>query len=1007
MNERSLFLDALEIDDPARRTAFLDEACGTDLSLRLRLDQLLESHAQAGQFLAKPVQERPCDYPTVDAETVTAGPARCIGPYKLLQEIGAGGMGTVFLAEQQQPIRRSVAVKVIKPGMDSQQVIARFEAERQALALMEHPNIAHVLEAGSTEAGRPYFVMELVKGVPITAYCDEQRLTPRQRLELFVPVCQAVQHAHQKGVIHRDLKPSNVLVAEYDDRAVPKIIDFGIAKAVAQRLTERTLVTGFGHLVGTLEYMSPEQAKFNALDIDTRSDIYALGVLLYELLTGSPPFDRKRLRDTPLDESLRIIREEEPPRPSTHLSCGDTLPAIAAKRGTEPAKLGKLLRGDLDWIVMKALDKERARRYQTADSLARDIQHYLDDEPVAAGPPSARYRLGKFVRRHRRWLAAACAFVLLLVVATAVSVSLAVWAVLAESETSVERDKAVAAKRRAEEEAAMASAVSDFLNNNVLGQASAHLQAGPGRAPDRDLKVRTALDRAADNMHGKFAGQPRVEVAVRLTMGNAYRQLTEYDRAQQQLETALQRAQDAWGEENDDTLHAMNELAVLYQERGKNDLAEPLYARCLALNQKRNGDAHASTLRCQTNLASLYQAQGKYAQAEPLLQAALAGQRQLLGEEHEMTLASINNLALLYQAQGKFVDAEPLLLLLIERRRRLLGHEHPATLEAMGNLAGLYQEANRLDEAEPLLDRVFELSRKVHGDDHSSTLTAMNNLAVYYCNRKQYERAEPLFTKGLATQRQKLGNEHPHTLFLMNNLALVLQRRGEFARAEVLSLEALQVCRKILGPEHIDTALTINNLAWLYRAQKKFAEAEPLYVQGLAVYRQVKGDDHPDTLTVLRSLASFYYQEVKRYDKAEPLYTELLERYRRLDGKDSARVGAALASLGVMQVRQGKHQEAEPQLRAALAIYKKTVPDTWHVGFAQVWLGASLAGQQKYADAEPVLLAGYERLQARHREMPNPGPQLAEAGEQLVRLYEAWGKNDKADQWRKKAAAPN
>jgi serine/threonine protein kinase len=337
-----------------------------------------------------------------------------IGSYTLLEQIGEGGMGTVWMAQQTEPVKRLVAVKVIKAGMDSKQVIARFEAERQALALMDHANIARVLDGGTTGAGRPYFVMDLVKGVPITRYCDEHHLTPRQRLELFLPVCQAIQHAHQKGIIHRDLKPSNVLVALYDGKPVPKVIDFGVAKAAGQPLSEKTLVTGFGNIVGTLEYMSPEQAEVNQLDIDTRSDIYSLGVLLYELLTGSPPFTRKELEKAGMLEMLRVIREQEPSKPSTKLSTAEGLPTLAANRGTEPAKLTKLVRGELDWIVMKALEKDRNRRYETANGFAMDVQRYLADEAVQACLPSVSYRLRKWTRRHRPVLLAAAALVAVL-----------------------------------------------------------------------------------------------------------------------------------------------------------------------------------------------------------------------------------------------------------------------------------------------------------------------------------------------------------------------------------------------------------------------------------------------------------------------------------------------------------------------------------------------------------------------------------------------------------------
>jgi tetratricopeptide (TPR) repeat protein/serine/threonine protein kinase len=413
MYEETLFHLALE-QPAAERAAFLAKMCGDDHALRQRVEALLQAHDNPGDFLAQPAvpQEQ-----TVDEPRLAEKAGSRIGPYKLLQQIGEGGMGVVFMAEQTEPVRRRVALKVIKPGMDTRQVMARLEAERQALALMDHPNIAKVFDGGTTDSGRPYFVMQLVNGVPITKYCDEHRLTPQQRLELFIPVCQAVQHAHQKGIIHRDLKPSNVLIASYDGKPVPKVIDFGVAKAVGGGLTDKTLFTDFGAVVGTLEYMSPEQAEPNQIDIDTRSDLYALGVLLYELLTGTTPFERKRLRAVAILECLRIIREEEPQRPSTRLSTTEELPSIAAKRGLEPKKLGGVVRGDLDWIVMKCLEKDRNRRYETANGLAMDLQRHLADETVLASPPSPLYRLRKFSRRHKAGLMTTAAAFAILVLA--------------------------------------------------------------------------------------------------------------------------------------------------------------------------------------------------------------------------------------------------------------------------------------------------------------------------------------------------------------------------------------------------------------------------------------------------------------------------------------------------------------------------------------------------------------------------------------------------------------
>jgi eukaryotic-like serine/threonine-protein kinase len=449
VNERSIFLAALDIDDPARRAAYVAEACGGNVALRGQVEELLRAHGHPGGFMKQPAPA----IVTVDEPPATDGPGAVIGPYKLLEQIGEGGFGVVFMAEQQRPVRRRVALKVLKPGMDTRQVVARFEAERQALAMMDHPNIAKVYDAGSTEAGRPYFVMELVRGVPITEFCDHNRLPVRERLELFAHVCQAVQHAHQKGVIHRDIKPSNVLVTLHDGVPVAKVIDFGVAKAMGQQLTERTLFTNFAQMVGTPLYMSPEQAEMSGLDVDTRADIYALGVLLYELLTGTTPFDSKRFKTAGYDEIRRIIREEEPARPSTRISTlGRAAATISANRKSDPQALRRQCRGELDWIVMKCLEKDRNRRYETAAGLASDVKRFLADEPVQACPPSAWYRLRKLARRHKRVLAMVSVLaVAALVGVTALAVStVLVWRANQGLTDSLDRERRAADRERRE-----------------------------------------------------------------------------------------------------------------------------------------------------------------------------------------------------------------------------------------------------------------------------------------------------------------------------------------------------------------------------------------------------------------------------------------------------------------------------------------------------------------------------------------------------------------------------
>jgi serine/threonine protein kinase len=829
---RSIFLATIE-QGPHEWPAFLDDACGDDGELRGRVEHLLEAHRALGSIHFHPI---PGPAAVVDGGS-SEGPGSVIGPYKLLEAIGEGGMGTVYLAEQERPVRRRVALKIIKPGMDS----ARFEAERQALALMDHPHIAKVLEAGTMGSGRPYFVMELVKGIPITRFCDDHRLTLRERLELFVPVCQAVQHAHQKGIIHRDLKPSNVLVALHDNEPLPQVIDFGVAKATGDHLTELTTVTGFGSVVGTLEYMSPEQSGLGGLDVDTRSDIYSLGVLLYELLTGATPLDRQRLGQASLEGLLRIIREEEAPMPSARLSgSGEALAVLSAQRRADPAKLPGLVRGELDWIVMKALEKDRARRYQTANGLARDLQRYFANEPVEAGPSSAGYRLRKLARRYRNALATAAAFVLLLVAAAAVSTWQAVRATRAERAERDERDRAVAAEKRAKKEQANARAALDFLWKDVLSQASYRNE------PDRDLTVRALLDRVADRL-GRGVGQPPlVQAAVRQMVGGLYIDLGEYRKAQPHLEAALEVQRRELGEEDPQTLATMHHLGHCLYRRDRPE-ATGLLGRTLELR------------------------------------------RRVLGNDHGDTLFTARLAAACYALEGRHEEAEQLLRRTLEARRRAFGDDQRETLVTMYWLAGHLAGRGQLEEAESLATRCVELAGRRAGDYPTITVTALNTLVGVYIAREDPAPAEPLAVQVVEGMRRHFSPQHPFTLKAIHRLARVYHLQGRHAEAAPLLTEALTTARKVHEPDHPAVCTTLDLLGRSLLGEKKYAEAERHLrecLQGLV--RERSGHlSKGDSPVFVQGLLGESLLGQGKYAEAEPLLLASYEGLREtLDAGD-------------------------------------------------------------------------------------------------------------------------
>ncbi len=858
---REVLEEAQELE-PAQRSAFLDRACLSDQSLRQEVEVLLASSDNAHTNFLEPAPAS--DGLIANLDGILSGGLQAgqlfAERFQLLRKLGEGGMGQVWLAEQTSPVRRQVAIKLIKAGMYDHAVVQRFESERQSLAIMDHPAIAKVFDAGTTPQGQPYFVMEYVPGLPITEYCDQEKLKIADRLELFIEACEGVQHAHQKAIIHRDLKPANILVVEVDGKPVPRIIDFGLAKATTPPFEGESRFTQLGHLVGTPGYMSPEQADPNVQeglhDIDTRTDVYSLGVVLYVLLAGLQPFETRQQKKQPIDELLRKLREEEPPSPSHKVSADrDTSAATAAARGTEPRQLVSLLRGDLDWIAMKALEKDRACRYGAPSELAADIRRYLNHEAVVARPASTGYRLRKYARRHRVAVGVAVGLVLLLAAFSLVQATQL-------RRITRERD-------RANRERDRATRITDFMTGMFK-------VSDPSEARGNSVTAREILDKASNDMGAGLAKDPDVQSQMMQVMATTYTNIGLYGRAHELAKRALDARMSLHGPDDPKTLQSMTQLGWILDREGHYPEAEKLDRQALAGERRVVGPEDPLTLETMDDLALIMEGLGHAEETEKLEREVIEISTRRLGPENTQTLQSMNRLGIAFIDQGRYAEAEQEYRQLLEVTRRVLGPDHPRSLSAMNNLALALVWQGRYTEAEPVCRQVLATYRRVFGPEHRNTMSATQTLVKVLTAEGHLADAEKLAREALAIQSRTLGPEHPHTLLAEGVLANLLFKEGHVQEAGNLQREALVVQVRVLGPNNADTLVSQNSLAGILITEGHYAEAEKIARETYEVRLRTLGQQDTDTLNSLQLLGTALARS-HRYGEASALFRNAIE----------------------------------------------------------------------------------------------------------------------------------
>ncbi|MHC4143306.1 MAG: tetratricopeptide repeat protein [Planctomycetota bacterium] len=964
-------------------------------------------------------EEKPDRLPTVSGPHL--GPANLSTPpdvegYEILRVLGEGGMGVVYLARQEQPIERQVALKVIKAGMDSKQVVTRFETERQALASLDHPNIAQVYDAGTTRSGHPYFSMEYISGPSITEHCDRHGLSIEERLGLFIQVCEGVQHAHQKGIIHRDIKPSNVLVYTQDSRALPKIIDFGVAKALTASLTKETFFTEQGQLLGTPEYMSPEQAQMTTADIDTRTDIYSLGVVLYELLVGMIPFDPKTLREGGVENIRRMICEEGPKTPSMRLSTlsGEASTNVARLRCTDVRTLTRQVHDDLDWITLKAMEKDRMRRYGAAGELAADILRHMSHEPVIAGPPSTSYRLKKFIRRHRHFATASTVVAVSLVLGFIVSTALYFRAesLRAEAQKASQQAEQAAeeARQAADKEVAAraeAQTVAEYLTDDVLGLVA------PEHAKSRQVPVKALLDMASENLEHKFDSQPLAEAGIRQALGETYRKLGEYASAEPHLEWAYEIREHLCGKEDPSTITSLAQLGWLYFLQARYGKAEPLLKESLNLRLRELGPEHPETLESAVRLALLYCYHAPWAhRAEMLrlLRVAFETGGRLLGDDHEIPLEARHGLAMWYASTRSFDGLQ-----LCEEGREIaevaFGQEHPLTLKFVSCLAVFRSWQARYEEAEIMASEALDVSQSLLGTENPVTLQCMWALSLAYSCQFRLGEAEDLLKETVRVSQHLLGKEHFQTLRYNQHLAFVHIKQGRIDEARRLLTKVLEGRRRLLGEDHGWVLGVVGWMMNLYAMQGRSAELRNWCSEEIERLDSQLGDNRNAIVSIYTMLAriqsSYPDPKIRSGSEAMKNATRACELTNWKDWPCIAALAEANAEVGDFSGAVKWHKKAtdiamsEPHraLNAALLEWRLKLYEAgrpYREGFLS-FEGYYFLAEGNYEGAERALTKALEHSR---QVLGEQHPETRGCIIALAELCDTWGKPEEAKKWR-------